>query len=106
MKEIEDGLRAEFDVPSDMIGLVIGKGGANVNSVKEQTGVERIVVDTDAGVVRIVGHAREDVERAREMLEYAIVFVGPMRIEPFMVHLATHHMSAAFVVVRPLLACM
>jgi hypothetical protein len=72
LKEIEDGLRAEFDVPSDMIGLVIGKGGANVNSVKEQTGVERIVVDTDAGVVRIVGHAKEDVERAREMLEYAM----------------------------------
>eukprot|EP00942_MAST-04A_sp_MAST-4A-sp1_P014087 g14087.t1 len=72
LKEIEDGLRAEFQVPRDMIGLVIGKGGANVNSVKEQTGVERIVVDPEEGVVRVVGHAREDVERAREMLEYAL----------------------------------
>ena len=56
----------------EMIGLVIGKGGANVNSVKEQTGVERIVVDPEEGVVRVVGHAKEDVERAREMLEYAM----------------------------------
>ena len=55
-----------------MIGLVIGKGGANVNSVKEQTGVERIVVDPEEGVVRVVGHAKEDVERAGEMLEYAM----------------------------------
>ena len=72
LKEIEDGLRAEFEVPREMIGLVIGKGGANVNSVKEQTGVERIVVDPEEGVVRVVGHAKEDVERARGMLEYAM----------------------------------
>ena len=72
LKEIEDGLRAGFEVPREMIGLVIGKGGANVNSVKEQTGVERIVVDPEEGVVRVVGHAKEDVERAREMLEYAM----------------------------------
>lgn len=79
LKEIEDGLRAEFFVPKEMIGLVIGKGGANVNSVKEQTGVERIVVDPDQCAVRIVGSAREDVARAREMLEYSskIIDVTP-----------------------------
>ena len=72
LKEIEDGLRAEFYVPKTMIGLVIGKGGAHVNSVKENTGVERIVVDPEDGAVRIVGHDKADVLRAREMLEYSM----------------------------------
>ena len=72
LKEIEDGLRAEFYVPNNLIGLVIGKGGAHVNSVKENTGVERIVVDPEDGAVRIVGHDKADVARAREMLEYSM----------------------------------
>ncbi len=36
----------EFDVSKEVIGLVIGKEGANIQKVTKDTGVERINVDT------------------------------------------------------------
>jgi KH domain len=73
-QEIEAGLRVEFTVPSDVLGYVIGKLGANITRVKEITGVDRIVVDreTDPVVVRIRGSSREKVSHARQMLEYTV----------------------------------
>eukprot|EP00516_Mucochytrium_quahogii_P003580 CAMPEP_0203763008 /NCGR_PEP_ID=MMETSP0098-20131031/15741_1 /ASSEMBLY_ACC=CAM_ASM_000208 /TAXON_ID=96639 /ORGANISM=" , Strain NY0313808BC1" /LENGTH=577 /DNA_ID=CAMNT_0050657611 /DNA_START=68 /DNA_END=1801 /DNA_ORIENTATION=+ len=68
--EFESGRRVEFSVQEQLIGLVIGKGGANVAKVKEQTGVDKVVVDTKTRVVRIRGDDPEGVQRAREMLEF------------------------------------
>ncbi|GBG23865.1 Fragile X mental retardation syndrome-related protein 1 [Hondaea fermentalgiana] len=68
--EFETGQRVEFSVPENLIGLVIGKGGARVTKVKEDTGVERIIVDARTRVVRIRGRDPEAVRRARDMLEY------------------------------------
>lgn len=68
--EFENGQRVEFSVPEALIGLVIGKAGANVNKVKELTGVDRIVVDTKTRAVRIRGGDPAQVKRARGMLEF------------------------------------
>ena len=73
--EIEAGLRCEFTVDPELLGLVIGSGGANVRRVTEETKVDRIVIDRQASVVRIVGHRAEDVARARELLEVCSLYV-------------------------------
>lgn len=71
-EELRSGLRCEFTVPAELLGLVIGKGGATVNRVKDATGVERIVIDdeTSPPVVRIKGTDPEAVSEARRQLEY------------------------------------
>lgn len=71
--EFESGQRVEFSIPENLIGLVIGKGGARVTKVKEETGVERVFVDTNSRVVRIRGRDPEAVKKARAMLEYVEV---------------------------------
>jgi KH domain len=73
--EIEAGLRCEFNVDPNLLGLVIGPGGAHVRRVTEETQVDRIVIDRQASVVRIVGHRPEDVARAREMLEVCCLYI-------------------------------
>lgn len=44
-REFDEGLRAEFKVPKEVLGLVIGRNGANVERVQRDTGVARIAVD-------------------------------------------------------------
>lgn len=89
------GLRCEFTVPSSCVGLVIGKKGANIQRVKEETGeqasdlflfllliqlfslcndtgVETIHVDRDSNAVRISGDNADAVARAREMLDMGV----------------------------------
>ena len=73
--EIDAGLRVEFRVEPPLLGMVIGAAGSNVRRVTEETGVDRVVVDREASVVRIVGHRAEDVARAREMLEICCVYI-------------------------------
>jgi len=68
--EFNEGLRVAFSVPESLLGLVIGKGGANVNKVKEATGVDKVVVDNKTRTVRIRGADPEAVAKAREMLEF------------------------------------
>lgn len=34
-------------MPSEALGMVIGKGGRNIERVKGETGVDRIVVDDE-----------------------------------------------------------
>ena len=68
--EMESGLRVEFSVDKSFISQVIGLRGANVRRVQSQSGVDRIVVDKDYGIIRIVGSRKEDVEMARQELEY------------------------------------
>ena len=54
------------------MGLVIGTQAANIHAVKEKTGVDRIVVEPELGMVRIKGSTRESVLKAREELEYVV----------------------------------
>jgi hypothetical protein len=56
-KELELGLRVEFAVPLEVLGMIIGKGGANIKRVQEESGVDRIIIDDKVvpPVVRIVG---------------------------------------------------
>ena len=68
-KEIADGLRVEFNVDPDLIGLVIGKNGDNIRRAKDLTGQPTITVDRENGTVRIAGHSKEAVAEARDMLE-------------------------------------
>ena len=69
-EEFDLGLRVEFSVPRDLLGLVIGKGGVRVNQVKAECGVERIVVDPRTSTVRIKGSNADAVAQARSMLDY------------------------------------
>lgn len=72
--EIAEGLRVEFHVPAEVVGMVIGKGGANITRVKESTGVERVMVDKDSDppTVRIRGSDAGAVADARRQLEYDV----------------------------------
>ena len=74
MKELDLGLRCEFTVPAEVVGLVIGAKGAHLNRVKDATGVERIVVDKDTNppVIRIRGDDADQVAEARRQLEYTV----------------------------------
>lgn len=72
--EFREGKRVEFEIPHDMVGVVIGKKGANVNRVQEETGVDRIIVDSELSppVVRIRGASAAAVAHARRLLEYVV----------------------------------
>lgn len=71
------GLRVEFPVPNEVLGLVIGKQGSNIDRVTEESGVERIAVDSesDPKMVRIKGPTRESVAKARKLLEYTVITI-------------------------------
>jgi hypothetical protein len=71
------GLRVEFPVPNEVLGLVIGRQGSNIDRVTEETGVERIAVDSesDPKMVRIKGPTRESVAKARKLLEYTVITI-------------------------------
>ena len=81
-RELALGLRAEFPVPRECIALVLGHRGENVRRVQDELGLERIVVDKDKLVVRVVGRDAESVDAARKQLEYAVAEV-PVERERF-----------------------
>ncbi|EOD37949.1 hypothetical protein EMIHUDRAFT_224951 [Emiliania huxleyi CCMP1516] len=56
--------RLEFPVDKELIGLVVGKGGATA------AGVDKVEVDPDGPRVVIVGPSQESIEAARELLEF------------------------------------
>ena len=66
----EHGVRVEFPVSKELIGLVVGKGGKNISDVKKATGVEMIEVDQHGPKVVLVGPTQESCDEAREMLEF------------------------------------
>lgn len=74
-KDIAEGLRVEFSIPSECIALVLGARGENVRRVTNAYGLERVVVDKDKCAVRIIGNTAESVASARGELEYAAVEV-------------------------------
>ena len=69
-KAISDGLRVEFQIDTELIGLVIGPKGANIKRAKEETGVLKVVIDAEKGIVRISGLNKESVQQARNLLEF------------------------------------
>ena len=69
--EIQEGRRAEFTVPREALGLIIGKGGANLTRMEAMEGVDRIVVEKDTCVVRIKG-TPEGVAAAQEELQFVV----------------------------------
>ena len=68
--EMENGLRVEFPVPSELLGVAIGSGGANVKAVILKTGVDKIIIDDKQLVIRIVGRTSESVAEARRLMEF------------------------------------
>lgn len=70
-QEMDQGLRVEFPIPESMLGIAIGSGGANIKSVKEKTGVDKIIVDNKAFLVRIAGKSKEAVQEARRLMEFS-----------------------------------
>ena len=62
------GLRIEFGIQTELAGIVIGKGGENMNRVFAETGVSSINVGDD-GMIRVAGPTSAAVMKAREMLE-------------------------------------
>lgn len=66
--EIASGQMVEFMIPSDLIGLVIGKKGARIKQIESDTGVTSINV-RDNGHIMIYGPDSASVQRAREQLE-------------------------------------
>ena len=70
---LASGHIVEFDVPREVIGLIIGKKGARVRQVEEDTGVQNIRVSDNerdgTGHVTIVGKDSVSVRAAREAME-------------------------------------
>jgi transcription antitermination factor NusA-like protein len=66
----ENGVRVEFPVDKELVGLVVGKGGKNITDTKKATGVELIEVDKNGPKVIIVGATQAMVDAARERLEF------------------------------------
>jgi len=74
-EEFKNGQRVEFSVPDNLIGLIIGKKGSNLEKVKEETGVDRVIVDPKMRVVRIRDNDPEKVRLARDLLEFQEIAV-------------------------------
>ena len=53
--EVVSGLRVEFQAPQELIGLMIGKGGARIQEIIRTTGVKSINMN-DAGTINILHH--------------------------------------------------
>ena len=68
----DNGIRIEFPVAKELVGLVVGKGGRTLGDVKKSTGVELIEVDQNGPRVIVIGPTQETVDAAREMLEFVV----------------------------------
>ena len=66
----EKGVRIQFPVPKNLIGLVVGKAGKNIKDVKQATKVDSIEVDQNGPSIIVTGPTEQSVEDAREMLEF------------------------------------
>jgi len=63
----------EFTVSPSLFGLVIGQNGSRINSVQAMSGIMSANIDTQSGLVRIVGESVEEVRSARALLEFVEV---------------------------------
>ena len=67
--ELDRGLRVEFKVDPKFMGMVVGAKGSRIRMVQERCRIDRVVVDREACVVRIVGSDPVEVRKARKLLE-------------------------------------
>ena len=58
-----------MSVPSGRIGRVIGSGGGNIRSVRQQTGTWIDIAKDNSGRIRIEGKTRADTERAARLIQ-------------------------------------
>jgi len=66
----ETGVRIEFAIDKELIGLVVGKGGKNIADARRETGVDVVEIDQNGPRVVIIGPTQQSVEAAREKLEF------------------------------------
>lgn len=66
---VASGLRIEFTVPRELIGIIIGKKGSRIQEVQRETGVSDIHIDGDTGTITITGPSPNIVQRARELVD-------------------------------------
>eukprot|EP01137_Pigoraptor_chileana_P030745 Opistho-2@17657 len=69
VREPDSLFEERFVVPQGLIGLVIGKKGANINRARDVTGVDDIVIDDATSSFIVRGKTRSAVEAARAILE-------------------------------------
>ena len=65
----ETGIRIEFPIDKELIGLVVGKGGKNIADARRETGVD-VMIDQNGPKVVIIGADQDAVDAAREKLEF------------------------------------
>ena len=70
--ELDAGLRVEFPVQPHLMGMIVGVKGVRIKAVREQCDIDRVVVDRDLHVIRIVGRDPAEVRKARQMLELRV----------------------------------
>lgn len=66
---VASGLRIEFTVPRDLVGIIIGKKGTRIQDVQRETGVNDIHIDGETGRITISGPSPSAVQRARELVD-------------------------------------
>eukprot|EP00743_Colponemidia_sp_Colp-15_P002186 GILK01002372.1.p1 GENE.GILK01002372.1~~GILK01002372.1.p1 ORF type:complete len:713 (+),score=120.24 GILK01002372.1:85-2223(+) len=81
-RRIHHGVRAEFSIPADLVGFVIGKGGQNVKQIQKELNVtirtfsagerdsQGHVIPEGQALVCMMGDTQEQLQLAREKLEY------------------------------------
>ena len=72
---IASGRRVQFQVNPRVMGLVIGNKGAHIRQVRAECAVDRIVIDRESCVVRIVGDDPAEVARAKTLLAFDIATI-------------------------------
>lgn len=66
---VASGQRIEFTVPRELVGIIIGKKGARIHEIQNETGVSDIHIDGETGKITINGPNPLSVQRARELID-------------------------------------
>jgi len=67
--EIASGMMIEFNIDPELVGLVLGKKGARIKQIEQETKVHSINVTGESGRIMVTGPDSASVQRARELLE-------------------------------------
>ena len=81
-------MRVEFSVAKELIGLVVGKGGKNINDVKRATGVDVIEEEADEDL-KALGGVTSD-----EELSDTVMTIARGRFNWLLVNLATAFLAS------------
>ncbi|RRR67337.1 MAG: hypothetical protein EI684_19130 [Candidatus Viridilinea halotolerans] len=81
--------KIDLEINPDLVARVIGKGGAVINAIRNQSGVQRIDLERDAdgrltGRITIVGASRAQLKRARTLINQHVesLAVTPAKRSP------------------------